>query len=100
MSIHFAAQTFVRALFRMTSFSPDHLSSTAHTLTSTNPSGSASARTTSSVISVATFAAFYGHDTHTIPSGVSRVLSSASSFDSSALEVTKTCALASPLAGD
>src|SRR5690606_30825269 len=37
---------------RTTSFSPDQVSSTAQTFTSTNPRGSASARTTSSVMSV------------------------------------------------
>lgn len=31
----------VRSLFRMTSFNPDQISLTAHTLMSTNPSGKA-----------------------------------------------------------
>src|SRR5262245_56981883 len=54
--------------FRITSFSPDHTSSTAHTLMSTNPSGSASSRTVSSLMSVATFEDFFGHETQMAPS--------------------------------
>src|SRR5260370_39190601 len=52
---------------RMTSFNPDHVSSTAQTLTSTRPSGNANARTTSSVTSVGTLAAFFGHETQIAP---------------------------------
>src|SRR6266513_296063 len=49
--LHLTARfRFVR---RTINFNPDHVSSIAHTLTSTNPSGSAAARTTSSVTSVA-----------------------------------------------
>ena len=51
----------------MTSFNPDHTSLTAHTLTSTKPSGRATARMASSVTSVSSFEAFFGHDTHTNP---------------------------------
>ena len=43
-----------RSSLRTTSFSPDHVSSTAATLTSTSPSGSASSRIVSSVMSVST----------------------------------------------
>ena len=50
------------------SLSPLQTSSTAQTLTSTNPSGSASERTTSSVMSVGTLAAFFGQDTQIMPS--------------------------------
>src|SRR6266480_7733759 len=52
---------------RIINFSPDQVSSTAHTFTSTNPSGSATARITSSVVSVATPADFFGHETQTVP---------------------------------
>ena len=45
---------YFRSLFRITSFSPDHTASTAHTFTSTNPSGRQTSRTVSSVMSVAT----------------------------------------------
>ncbi len=43
------------SLFRITSFSPDHTASTAHTLISTSPSGNATSRTPSSVMSVSIF---------------------------------------------
>ncbi len=56
-----------RFVGRTINFNPDHVSSIAHTLTSTNPSGSAAARTTSSVTSVATPEDFFGQDTQTIP---------------------------------
>src|SRR4051812_44107628 len=52
-----------RSSLRITSFKPDHTSLTAHTFTSTKPSGSATARIVSSVMSVATPDAFFGHDT-------------------------------------
>jgi hypothetical protein len=55
---------FVR---RTINFNPDQVSSIAHTLTSTNPSGSAMDRTTSSVTSVGTPADFFGQETQTIP---------------------------------
>src|SRR5690606_2071851 len=50
---------------RTTSLSPDHTSETAQTFTSTNPSGRASSRITSSVISVGTPDDFFGHETQT-----------------------------------
>jgi len=53
----------------MTSFNPDHTSSTAHTFMSTRPSGRARSRTTSSVMSVATPELLLGHETQIIPSG-------------------------------
>src|SRR6516162_5674062 len=56
---------------RITSFSPDQVSSTAHTFTSTSPSGNASVRTTSSEISVGTLEAFFGQDTQIVPFGTS-----------------------------
>src|SRR5882757_9770868 len=56
-------RTAHRCSFLITSFSPDHTSSTAQTLTSTSPIGSAMARTVSSVMSVGTFDNFFGHDT-------------------------------------
>src|SRR5262249_15049729 len=60
-----------RSSFRTTSLSPDHVSSTAQTLTSTNPSGSATSRIASSVTSVGTLAAFFGQEIHTIARGSS-----------------------------
>ena len=52
---------------RRKSFSPDHVASIAHTFTSTMPSGNATSRTVSSVTSVATPDAFFGHATQIIP---------------------------------
>ena len=54
---------------RKTSFSPDHTALTAQTFTSTKPIGNATARITSSVMSVGTFDACFGHDTHSEASG-------------------------------
>src|SRR5882672_1157532 len=54
----------------MTNFKADQISVTAHTLISTNPSGSATSRIVSSVISVETFDDLFGHDTHTAASGL------------------------------
>ncbi len=51
----------------MTSFKPDQTWLTAQTLTSTNPSGKASSRIVSSVMSVGTLAAFFGQDTQITP---------------------------------
>jgi hypothetical protein len=56
---------------RTTSLSPDHVSSIAQTFTSTKPSGSATSRTMSSVISDGTFEDFFGHDTQTVAFGSS-----------------------------
>ncbi|HEY7170031.1 MAG TPA: hypothetical protein VH417_04235 [Vicinamibacterales bacterium] len=53
----------------ITSFNPDQVSSTAHTFTSTKPSGSAISRIRSSVTVVTTPEAFFGHDTQTAASG-------------------------------
>jgi hypothetical protein len=58
---------------RTTNFSPDHVSSIAHTFTSTNPRGSATARITSSVTSVGAPADFLGQEIQTVP--VSETLS-------------------------
>jgi len=80
-----------RSSFRTTSFSPDHTSSTAHTFTSTSPSGSATSRTTSSVTSVATFDAFFGHDTHTTASARIFRRIGGSAARSRARLVTKRC---------
>lgn len=83
-----------RSETRITSLSPDHTSLTAQTLTSTNPSGSATARITSSVTSDGTFEAFFGHDTHTYPAGASDRRRVARRFASAARFVTNTCAAA------
>ena len=53
---------------RMTNFRPDHFSSTAQTFISTSPSGKATSRTVSSVISVGSFAAFLYQETQIAPS--------------------------------
>ncbi len=60
-----AAKVCQRNSLRTTSFSPDQVSSTAQTLVSTKPNGSASSRMVSSVMSVRTFAACLGQLTHT-----------------------------------
>src|SRR5687768_13732633 len=73
---------YLRLDFRITSFSPDQISSTAQTFTSTSPIGSATSRITSSVRSVRTPLAFFGQDTQTAPScsiSVSARFSSATS---------------------
>src|ERR1700730_6915450 len=59
-----------RFSFLMTSFRPDQTSSTAQTLMSTSPSGSATSLMVSSVMSVGTFDDFLGHDTQIIPFGL------------------------------
>ena len=63
---HFLTGSF-RFLRRTINFSPDQVSSIAHTFTSTNPSGSATARTTSSVTSVGTPDDLFGQETQTVP---------------------------------
>src|SRR5215207_3371620 len=60
-----------RSSLRIISFNPDHLVSTAQTLTSTRPIGSTTSRIVSSVMSVGTFAAFFGQLTHMAPLGFS-----------------------------
>src|SRR5262249_25624686 len=62
-----ATRFHFRFSLRTINFSPDQVSSIAHTFTSTNPSGSATARTTSSVTSVGTPADFFGQETQTVP---------------------------------
>ena len=66
-----AIRSYHRFSSRITSFKPDQTSSTAHTFTSTSPSGNASARIVSSVISVGRFDAFFGQDTQRTPLGLS-----------------------------
>src|SRR6266851_7256626 len=58
---------YIRFSLRITSFRPDHFSSTAQTLISTRPSGKAASRTVSSVISVGNFAAFLYQETQKEP---------------------------------
>src|ERR1700730_5569723 len=55
------------SLRRITNFRPDQTSSTAPTFMSTNPSGNATARITSSVMSVLMPDDFFGHETHNVP---------------------------------
>jgi hypothetical protein len=52
---------------RTINFNPDQVSSIAHTFTSTNPSGNATARITSSVTSVGTPDDLFGQETQTAP---------------------------------
>src|SRR5579863_2620621 len=55
--------------FGITNFRPDQVSSIAHTLISTRPSGSAASRTTTSLKSLSTPDDFFGHDTQIMPPG-------------------------------
>jgi len=64
-----APQIHARRSFRITNFNPDQTSSTAHTLISTSPIGSATSRIVSSVMSVLTPEDFFGQETQIIPSG-------------------------------
>jgi hypothetical protein len=64
--VHVFAGTF-RFVRRIINFNPDQVSSIAHTFTSTNPSGRAIARITSSVTSVGTPDDLFGQETQTIP---------------------------------
>src|SRR5882672_640794 len=66
---------YFRFSFRTTSFSPDQISSSAHTLMSTRPIGSATSLIVSSVMSVGTLADFFGQDTQIAASG--RIFASA-----------------------
>ncbi len=59
----------LRCSLRITSLSADQTSSTAQTLTSTRPRGSAWRRMSSSPISLRTPEVRFGHDTQIIPSG-------------------------------
>jgi hypothetical protein len=74
----------------MTSFSPDQTSLTAHTLMSTRPMGRHTVRIVSSVMSVGTFDAFFGHDTQTNPSCSSAPRSVARCLSISVLRATNT----------
>src|SRR5687768_10170420 len=76
-----------RSDLRKTSLSPDQISSTAQTLTSTRPNGSATSRIVSSVMSVATFEAFLGQLTQMKPSRASRGSSRRSRHSSTARSV-------------
>ena len=58
-----------RSSLRIMSFSPDQVSSTAHTFMSTSPVGSTTSLMMSSVMSVATPELFFGQDTQTTPLG-------------------------------
>ena len=60
---------FQRKALRTTSFRPDHTMLTAQTLMSPQPSGRASSRAMSSVMSVATLDAFLGQHTHSAAAG-------------------------------
>src|SRR3954464_7829474 len=84
-----------RSLRRRTNLSPDQVSSTAHTFTSTRPAASPTWRTTSSVRSVATPDVFFGHDTHNVPLGVSRSRSLPKRFSRSDLFPTNNIAKSS-----
>src|ERR1700737_1657742 len=53
---------------RIINFNPDQVASTAQTFTSTNPSGNAISRITSSVTSVEIPEDFFGHETQIVPS--------------------------------
>src|SRR5262249_39148163 len=83
------ADAYERSSLRITSFRPDHTSVTAHTLMSTKPSGSATSRTVSSVMSVGTFDPFFGQDTHTIAVGFSLPRQECSVFARSVLREVK-----------
>src|SRR5262249_39501597 len=75
--------------FRITNFKPDQTSSTAHTLISTSPIGSATSRIVSSVISVFTPEDFFGQETQITPSGTILVRYDFSFAFSSNAEVAK-----------
>ncbi len=58
---------YQRSLIRKTNFSPDQISLTAQTLTSTRPAAIPKSRIEFSLKSVTTFDAFFGQETHNIP---------------------------------
>src|SRR5262249_7852728 len=60
-----------RSFKRKTNFSPDHTSSMAQTFTSTIPFARPISRTIFSLRSLGTPEVFFGHDTQSIPAGVS-----------------------------
>src|SRR6266700_5412000 len=74
---------------RTINFNPDQVSSTAHTFTSTNPSGSATARITSSVTSVGTPADFFGQETQTVHVSGTFIRNRLNCFSSSPRRVVK-----------
>src|SRR5579862_575620 len=80
-----------RWLLRTTSFSPDQVSSTAHTLISTSPSGRATSRTTSSLMSVATREAFFGQLTQIVASSRIARRAASSRCASAARAMAKRC---------
>jgi len=85
----------------MTSLRPDQTSSTAHTFTSTSPSGSAISRMVSSVMSVGVFEAFFGHEIQIAPSGFSLASVERTFAARSARRVAKRCAMSvSPVIRD
>src|SRR5262252_284726 len=87
-----------RCALGITNFSPDQTSSTAQTLMSTRPSGSAVSRTTTSLRSVATPLAFLGHDTQIMPSGAIVLRRALSLPASPSASVTNTCTMSSDAA--
>src|SRR5882724_4352408 len=64
-----AGEGYLDFLFsrRIINFNPDQISSTAQTFMSTNPSGNAISRITSSVTSVEMPEDFFGHETQIVP---------------------------------
>ena len=74
---------------RTTRRRPDQVSSTAQTLVSTSPSGSAHSRTTSSVTVVGTPALFFGHEIQSIASSRIFLRKAGRSFASRARSVQK-----------
>ncbi len=73
-------------------FSPDQTGSTAQTFTSTRPSGRKISRKTSSVSVVGRFDAFYGQETHSMPSGFNLAASFGASSSKADRSVSNTCA--------
>src|SRR5450759_1665811 len=83
---------YQRSFSLRTNLSPDHVSSTAQTFTSTSPDSSPNVRTTPSVRSVATPDVFLGHATQSIPLGSSLSRSRANPLPSSDCAVTNSIA--------
>src|SRR5437764_1059718 len=76
---------------RIINFNPDQVSSTAQTFVSTRPSGSATARMTSSVTLVGTPDDFLGHETQTTASSAIFWRSDCKCFSNAPRSVTKRC---------
>src|SRR2546430_9218202 len=74
---------------RIINFNPDQVSSTAQTFISTKPSGSATARMTSSVMSVGTLADFFGQETQSTASSAIFRRSNRRCFSNSRRSLTK-----------